>query len=375
MPPNQRPRLTRRQHQQLASRVTTRDLQILESVRKFRVLTVHQIALMHFDGEDSARQRLVILSRLGALDRFRPQMSLGEGTAPFHYVLGPGGAAVLAATEATARADYRRDRAFAVAFNRQLPRLVAVNDFAACLYALSRQRSASRVRQWLTADECAKAWKPHVEPHAYGDWVEGDERSDFFLEYDVGIGIKPVDELIRKLPGYRELADLTSVATPVLVLTRTSDREIELRNRLARELPHRGVPIVTGCLALLPADLGEDGPTANIWLPLGASGPRLRLARLRAALPQVHEFRKHREAEKARAGAEREEALESAHARSPAMGDIDEYAYESECETDQDWQSELEEQDSDHLRLEGRRTKGYRRAIGGVMDWLSGPGL
>lgn len=277
--PAQRPRLTRRQHQQLASRITGRDLEILRSVRRFRVLTVHQIALLHFDTEASARQRLTILSRLGALDRFRPQVPLGTGTAPFHYVLGPGGATVLAAADETDIAEYRRDRSYAVAFHRQLPRIIAVNDIAARLHYLSRHRADARLMRWLTHEECTKNWKEHVEPHAYGKWTEGDETSDFFLEYDPGI--RRIDEIDRKLNGYEVLANASDLTTPVLILTGESNREVELRRHLTRRTPHAKVPIVTGCLGLFQS---EEGVAAAIWLPLHTRTSRLRLAHLRKSL-------------------------------------------------------------------------------------------
>ncbi|MGH9005196.1 MAG: replication-relaxation family protein, partial [Acidimicrobiia bacterium] len=54
-----------------------------------------QLTDLAFPGTDTAEHRLVILHRLGVVDRFRPHRR--HGSAPYHYVLGPAGAAVLAA--------------------------------------------------------------------------------------------------------------------------------------------------------------------------------------------------------------------------------------------------------------------------------------
>jgi len=68
-------------------------------VEEHRVFTTHQLAEVFFDSLDRAEDRLEQLTDQGVLARFRPHRRHGEGSAPYHYVLGPAGAAVLAAEQ------------------------------------------------------------------------------------------------------------------------------------------------------------------------------------------------------------------------------------------------------------------------------------
>ncbi|WP_127940083.1 replication-relaxation family protein [Nonomuraea polychroma] len=66
------------------------------------------------------RHRLIALHRHGVLDRFRPRTPIGS--APWHYVLGEAGAAVLAQEDGIdlAAFGYRRDRALSIAYSQRL---------------------------------------------------------------------------------------------------------------------------------------------------------------------------------------------------------------------------------------------------------------
>ena len=57
------------------------------------MLTTEQLAALGFANVTTARHRLGVLVRLGLLRRFRPHPP--TGSAPWHYVLGPVGAAML----------------------------------------------------------------------------------------------------------------------------------------------------------------------------------------------------------------------------------------------------------------------------------------
>jgi len=57
------------------------------------VLTTRQIAALGFGSVITARHRLAVLAELGMLRRFRPHRE--TGSAPWHYLLGPAGAALL----------------------------------------------------------------------------------------------------------------------------------------------------------------------------------------------------------------------------------------------------------------------------------------
>ena len=77
----------------VAGHLTDRDRELVRLVARHRVLTTDQLAALAFGNITTARHRLAVLVRLGLLRRFRPHLQ--TGSAPWHYVLGPIGAALL----------------------------------------------------------------------------------------------------------------------------------------------------------------------------------------------------------------------------------------------------------------------------------------
>ena len=120
-------------HAHLAAHLTARDVWLLHMLWEHRVLTSHHIADLAFTTDRKARRRRRHPHDLGLLDRFRPRLQVGS--APWHYVLGAAGAAVLAAQAGTtARAlRYRRDTTIAIAFHHTLAHTTAINTFFAAL--------------------------------------------------------------------------------------------------------------------------------------------------------------------------------------------------------------------------------------------------
>lgn len=127
---------------ELAARLTERDRRLCRLVWEHHVLTSQHCADLLFQSPITARHRLVILAGLRVLDRFRPTRELGTGSAPWHYVLGPAGAAVLAAERGitSAQLGYRPERALSVAHSPRLAHQVGVNEFFAALAAHARRR-------------------------------------------------------------------------------------------------------------------------------------------------------------------------------------------------------------------------------------------
>jgi len=125
----------------LAARLTERDRQLCRLLAEHRVFTSHQLAELAFGHLDTAEDRLRTLTTLGLLDRFRPRRD--TGSAPYHYVLGPLGAAVLAAEQAVSVAElgYRRAATLAIAHHRRLPELVRGNGFFAALAGYARRQA------------------------------------------------------------------------------------------------------------------------------------------------------------------------------------------------------------------------------------------
>ena len=121
----------------LAGRLTERDRQLCRRLWEHQVLTSHQLTQLAFNHLDTAEDRLRTLTALGVLDRFRPRRD--TGSAPYHYVLGPLGAAVLAAEQGVTVADlgYRRVTALALPTTSGCPRS-GCHGFFTALTAFAR---------------------------------------------------------------------------------------------------------------------------------------------------------------------------------------------------------------------------------------------
>ncbi len=262
----------------LAGRLTERDRRIIRLVHEHRVFTTHQLADLFFNSQDRAEHRLRQLTDAGVLARFRPHTRHGEGSAPYYYVLGSVGAAVLAAEQGIGprRLDHRPDKALEIAHSQRLAHIVGVNGFFTTLAASARQRRPGRaaLAAWWSERRCKDRWGQIVRPDGYGRWREGDREIDFFLEYDRGT--EPLDRLAAKLYAYHELADATEIPTPVLFWLPSSGREASVREALAREGRWDRVRFL---VATASPTLGA-GPAEGAWLPLGETWPRRRLIEL-----------------------------------------------------------------------------------------------
>lgn len=277
---------------ELAGRLTPEDRALCRLLAEHQVLAAGQIADLLYGSAHSARHRLLALHRLRVVDRFRPLVALGEGSAPYHYVLGEAGVQVLAAELGVEvhQLGYRRDRAVAVAHSPTLPRLLAVNGFFAALAAAARRQPDAAVLAWWSAGSCAQQWGELVRPDAYGCWREAGVEVDFFLElchpdpkesasalFDASNagpgrgGDGWAERLAQRLAGYAALAAGTQIPTPVLLWFPSA----ELEGQARAALPGLLVPVAT-------AQQTPDGPAGPVWLPLGTVGPRRRLAALAA---------------------------------------------------------------------------------------------
>jgi hypothetical protein len=300
----------------LAGRLTARDRWILHMLHEHRVLTTHHLTALAFPSPRAARLRLRELYLWSVLDRFHPHTP--TGSAPGHYVLGPAGAAVLAAEHGIdpAHFGYRRDRVNALAHSLRLTHTLGVNTWfttlttttaggaAARAVRPNRTRSGMRLTVWWSEARCARHFGDLTRPDAYGRLTttphtttgaargSGGREFEFFLEYDTGT--EPLTRLARKLPGYAALADATGITTPLLLWLPTARREAAARQRLTRSLTESHtesgesrVLVATAAADLLdPAD-PHAGPADAVWFPLLPThyAGRLPLARLVDAWP------------------------------------------------------------------------------------------
>jgi hypothetical protein len=253
----------------LAGRLTDRDRRLCRLLWEHRVFTSHQLTQLAFDHLDTAEDRLRTLTRLQVLDRFRPRRD--TGSAPYHYVLGPLGAAVLAAEHTVTVTDvgYRRATTLAIAHHPRLPELVAVNGFFCALAGHACHHPNTELSLWLSQRACQARWGRIVQPHGFGRWRDHDTVLAFFLEHHRHE--QPFQHLIAALVGYDTLAQVVPERTTNLLLWLTSPQQ---EAELHRTVPPRRYLVATTS----PRD--GTHPTEAIWLPLGDSGRRQRLADL-----------------------------------------------------------------------------------------------
>lgn len=254
----------------ITDNLTDRDRTVLRSVERFRVLTTPQLARLLFDSHKRASARLLDLRAMRLLDRFRPYRE-GWGSHPWHWVLGPMGAAFLAGERGEdadkARRRWRGEYTLAYSNSQRLGHLVGINEFHVCLAAHARRHEA-RLLDWLTEPECAAWTDGIVRPDGWGMWQEDGEPVEFFLEYDRGT--ETLRRLVDKLEGYEKMEDQRGVSAWVLFAFTSARREQTARRALADAT----VPVATAALV--------DGtePHDTVWLPLSAAGGRVRLAGL-----------------------------------------------------------------------------------------------
>jgi Replication-relaxation len=218
----------------LAARLTERDRRICRLLAEHRVLTTHQLTEFAFGHLDTAEDRLRTLTTLEVLGRVRPRRD--TGSAPYHYVLGPAGAAVVAAEQGVTVAElgYRRAEALAIALSRRLPEILRANGFYAALAGYARRHRDTEFALWLPEQRCRERWARLVQPHGFGHWREREAVVGFFLECHSHE--EPVRKLYDALAGYDELAHATpKLATIVCAWIDTAKREAELHRALPRQ--------------------------------------------------------------------------------------------------------------------------------------------
>ncbi len=256
----------------MTGRLTGRDRYICRLLDEHRVLTTGQVADVGFSGERRARERLSELHALDVLDRFRPQ-TWGRSS-PFHWVLGPLGAAVVAAEAGREVADlaWRRRLAHDLGASQRLAHLVGLNGFFCRLLRAARGGAGCALEEWWSERRCAQEWGEVVRPDGYGIWAEAGAHLAFLLEYDNGT--ERLARLGTKLDGYAKLAAAAGHPNWVLFSFPTPRRERDARQVLV----HRSVPVATASRS------GGAASDADVWLPVGSDGDRLRLAQL-ASIP------------------------------------------------------------------------------------------
>jgi protein involved in plasmid replication-relaxation len=256
-------------------RLTDRDRLLCRLLDDHRVLTSAQVADVAFTGERRARMRLSELYAMDVLDRFRTRA--GGNPGPFHWVLGPLGAALVAAEAGVdvSDLDWRRDLVHDLAASQRLGHLTGLNGFFTGLLRSARTELDCDLLEWWSERRCAREWGEVVRPDGYGVWSEEGLTLPFLFEFDNGT--ERLGRLSDKLGGYAKLAAAAGHRNWVLFSFGSSRREHEARAALS----HSGVLVAT--CSRIPG----IAPNAAIWRPVGNGDAPLRLIDLAGAERRV----------------------------------------------------------------------------------------
>ena len=245
--------------------LTDRDRYLLAVLAEHQVLTADQIARLKFTDANTARKRLVLLTRRGILDRFRD--AVRPGSQPWRYTLGPLGAAIVAAGRAqpTPRPAVHAERVLRLARSPRLTHLLGVNEFFVALAQHARRDRAYALRWWLNESRATAACAGLARPDGLGVWAhhqpDGALREvAFFIEHDEGT--EPIARLVTKLAGYAEAALGDGPDHRVLFWLPSVAREHHLHAALARHPSQVRVATATR-QHTAAASLDPAGP---VWL-------------------------------------------------------------------------------------------------------------
>jgi hypothetical protein len=228
-----------------------------------------------------------VLVRLGLLRRFRPHPP--TGSAPWHYVLGPVGAALLGTEDRDEKKwapQARADRQLGLERSQRLGHMTGRNQFFVALAAHARQHGGE-LADWLNETQAAAhavgdllvapgTWDRLPQPDGAGTWAEDGRQVSFLLEYDTGTEHLPM--LSGKLDGYALLTSVLAnharqAALPLLFCFGSPRREQAARRALADCRDSAAVRIATAAI-----DPYVTSPAGPVWLPLTPATRAVRCA-------------------------------------------------------------------------------------------------
>lgn len=226
----------------LASRLTERDQRVALACYEHRVLTTEQLCRLEFSAPRRARRRLALLYELRVLDRFRPKLQPGQGTAQHRWILDEAGAHVVAAQLGVERAElrWRHQRELAMLRSRKLTHQLEVNEFFSRLAQEARAAGGSLL-DWWGERRCLAAFEGKVAPDGYGKLLlPGRRPVSFLLEHDRGT--EDHYRLRQKARRYGKALPRSPLADeePLLLVTVPSEKR---RAKAAAALAGSSLPI------------------------------------------------------------------------------------------------------------------------------------
>jgi Replication-relaxation len=211
-----------------AGHLTDRDRRIALDCYEHGPLTTDQLERLHFRGGRAARRRLERLYELRVLDRFRPTLSRGEGSAPFHWLLDEVGARMVA-TELGRERDqlrWRRSDSLKVARSPVLAHRLAVNEFFVRL-AVETRAAGGALREWYGERTTYRLFDGVVVPDGYGVLTIPD-RDPLHMLLELDRGTEPLRRIRDKADRYAKAiprSDLADADPLVLFLAPSARRQ------------------------------------------------------------------------------------------------------------------------------------------------------
>jgi hypothetical protein len=233
---------------------------LCDDLFEHRILTTHQIQDCYFSSAAVTRKRLAALYHYRVVDRYRPPVPRGLGSAPNHYVLDELGARVVAAERGVDYRElkFRKDNVEELPYRPEVPHLVGINGFFSRLAWACRRDQRVSLTDWLSEKRCGIRWGSIVLADGYGK-VEGHNGSrSFLLEFDRGTESSP--RLALKLARYEQVALLDEGPDLALFCFPDSRREVLARNAFYDP----GMTVATATW-----DRHSEDPLGRVWLPFG----------------------------------------------------------------------------------------------------------
>jgi hypothetical protein len=215
-----RGRVTQAQLAALPEHLTPRDRQIALDCFEHRVLTTGQLERLHFSAPRAGRRRLLALYELRVLDRFRPRLALGQGSAPYHWVLDDAGAHIVAAQLGVPRQELRHSHAAALglADSTKLAHHVEVNE---CFTRLAQDaaRAGGTLSEWYGERTTCDLLAGIAVPDGYGVLCLPD-REPIHLLVELDRATEPRERLAAKAAAYARALPRSTLAAlhPIVLL-------------------------------------------------------------------------------------------------------------------------------------------------------------
>lgn len=229
----------------LASHVTERDRQIAIDCFEHRVLTTSQIQRLHFPGMRGASSRLNVLYSLRVLDRFRPSLPRGEGTAPYHWILDEAGALLVADHRSIDRAKlgWQHSVAAGVANSEKLAHHVEANEFFIRL-AVDANPAGGMLSEWYGERTCHQMFSGVVVADGYGV-LERLGCAPLHLLIELDRGTEASARLLKKAEDYAVMLPHTQLRDldPIVLFLAPSARRAETIRAVVKDAP---APLAVG---------------------------------------------------------------------------------------------------------------------------------